>query len=67
LQRIFGLTQIESDVICRIARGEAPRAIAATTGRSYETIRTHLKSIYGKTGVSSQSELVQLVVAVAEP
>jgi DNA-binding CsgD family transcriptional regulator/PAS domain-containing protein len=67
LQRLFGLTQVESEIMLRIARGQTPREAADELGRSYETVRSHLKTIYGKTGTRTQSALGGLAFAMAEP
>lgn len=34
---------------------------------SDETVKTHLKRIYGKTGVSGQAELFKLLLGFANP
>ena len=67
LQRLFGLTQAEAAVMVSVGAGHTPRETAATLGRSYETVRSHLKSLYGKTGTGSQADLVGLVRTVASP
>jgi hypothetical protein len=38
--------------------------IAAGLGLGPETVRTHLKSIYRKTGVNRQSKLVSLLLGI---
>jgi DNA-binding CsgD family transcriptional regulator len=48
LQRLFGLTQAEAAVMVAIGAGRTPRETAAALGRSYETVRTHLKAIYSR-------------------
>lgn len=67
LQRLFGLTEIESEIMLRIARGQTPREAADAIGRSYETVRSHLKTIYGKTGTRTQSALAGLALSTAHP
>lgn len=67
LQRLFGLTRAEAEVMAAIAEGRTPREAAAAFGRAYETVRVQLKAVYGKTGARSQADLVGLARAVAEP
>jgi DNA-binding CsgD family transcriptional regulator/PAS domain-containing protein len=67
LQRLFGLTRAEAAVMVAIGAGSTAREAAAALGRSYETVRTQLKTIYSKTGARSQADLVGLVGAVAAP
>lgn len=67
LQRMFGLTETESEIMLRIARGVGPRDSAKELGRSYETVRSHLKVIYDKTGARSQAALTALAFAATHP
>jgi DNA-binding CsgD family transcriptional regulator len=67
MQRLFGLTDAEGRVMQIAGSGTPPRDIAATLGKSYETVRTHLKSVYRKTGVASQAELSRLVQSLQLP
>ena len=55
------LSPAEAEVTLRLARGAAPREIAAATGRRYETVRTLLKRAMGKTGTARQADLVRCV------
>jgi DNA-binding CsgD family transcriptional regulator len=67
LQRLFGLTAAEATVMAEIAAGARPAEIAEASGRSLETVRTHLKALYDKTGAKSQADLVRLTVSVLPP
>ena len=67
LQRLYGLTGAEADVTARFVAGESLRDIAARTGRSYETVRWHLKQVMSKVGVSQQTELLRVVQSAAAP
>lgn len=67
LQRVYGLTDMEARVLVAVGLGASPREIAAELGNSYETVRTHLKSLFAKTGARSQAGLVRAVHAVAAP
>lgn len=62
LQGLFGLTAAEATVAARLADGQAIDAIAGRLGISLNTARTHLKSIFLKTGTNRQPELVAVVL-----
>ena len=62
----LGLTPAESHVAVLLAQGNTIRSIAIATGRSENTVRWHLKHIFGKHQVSRQVELVQLVLSLAD-
>lgn len=64
LQDRFGLTQAEARVAIEIARGDGRHAAAARLGLSVNTVRTHLNSIFGKTGVSRQAELIRAIATL---
>jgi DNA-binding NarL/FixJ family response regulator len=55
------LTPREADVVGGVSRGRANREIAAELGISVQTVRHHLKAIFGKVHVSSRLELALLV------
>ena len=61
LQALFDLTPAESRIANMIAEGKSVEQIAGATGTSHNTIRTHLKSVFLKTGVQRQTELVRLL------
>ena len=61
LRSLYALSPAEAEVTLRLARGAAPREIAAATGRRYETVRTLLKRAMGKTGTARQADLVRCV------
>lgn len=52
------LTRRELDVLRRLARGEANRAIAVELGISENTVKNHVRSILEKLQASSRSEAV---------
>ncbi|MFM2482861.1 alpha/beta fold hydrolase [Celerinatantimonas sp. YJH-8] len=60
---IYQLTPKEMRIVKHISQGKSPRDIAKSLHVSYNTVRSQLKSIFVKTNVSSQSELVNLVLA----
>jgi DNA-binding CsgD family transcriptional regulator len=60
LARSFSLTAAETRALTGIVSGQSIDEIAAAAGLSRETIRTQLKSVYGKTGTTGQADLVRL-------
>jgi len=60
LSLAYGLSRAEARVLRGLVRGHSTARIAADHGRSPETIRTQVKSIYEKTGVRSRVDLVRL-------
>jgi DNA-binding NarL/FixJ family response regulator len=67
LHLLFKLTARESSIATRIAAtgGGTNRSIAGHLGIRYETVRSHMKHIYDKTGVHCQSELAELLLNTA--
>ena len=63
LQRLYGFTAAEASVASRIARGERVDEIAARQGVSESTVRTQVRQVLEKTGLSRQVELVHLLLA----
>ena len=61
----LGLTPAQAAIAVLLAEGRTPRQIAAATGRRYSTVRTHLKHIYARLGVSRQLGVAQLVLALS--
>ena len=61
----LGLTGMESRVAVLLAEGMNVREIAVATGREESTIRSHVKHIFAKHGLSRQAELVRLVLSLA--
>ena len=66
VQSMLGLTPTESEIVSLLSEGRTLRQIAATTGREYGTVRTHLKHVFVKLGVSRQFEVTRLVLALAD-
>ena len=60
----LGLTEMEGRVAALLAEGMNIREIAAATGRGESTIRTHLKHMFAKLGLSRQADLMRLVLSV---
>lgn len=57
----FHLSRREADVFALIARGRSMPYIAETLVVSENTVRSHTRRIYGKLGVHSKQELLDLV------
>jgi DNA-binding CsgD family transcriptional regulator len=58
---LLGLTLAEARVASLVGSGLPPREAADQLGITEETARTTLKRVFGKTGVSRQSELASLL------
>lgn len=58
---LFDLTPAEARVARAVAKGQSPGAVAGELKISAETVRSHLKRVFSKTGVSRQSELAALL------
>ncbi len=54
----IGLSQRESNVLSHLADGESNRQIAESLVVGSETVKTHLRSIYRKMGVSDRGQAV---------
>ena len=61
----LGLTGMESRVAVLLAEGMNVREVAAATGRKESTIRSHVKHMFAKHGLSRQMDLVRLVSSLA--
>lgn len=65
VQATFGWTHAEASVAALVVAGKRPREIARSRGVSLETVRSQLKSVFAKAGVSGQSELIRLLMGGA--
>jgi DNA-binding CsgD family transcriptional regulator/PAS domain-containing protein len=63
--REWHVTPAESRVVCLLAGGASVPQIAATLHVSEHTVRSQLKSVYGKTGMTSQLEVVRRLLSHA--
>ena len=61
----LGLTPSESMVAIMLAEGRNLREIAAVVGRQVNTVQYDVTQIHGKLGVSTQAELIRLVLSLA--
>ena len=62
LAEAFELTPAEVDLATDLLGGLSVREIAASSGRSIATVRTHLANVLAKTGTARQSELARLLM-----
>lgn len=60
------LTHAEAEIAVLLAEGRTAREVAVDTAREYSTVRTHLKNIFSKLGISRQYELARLVLALSK-
>jgi DNA-binding CsgD family transcriptional regulator len=67
LADLFKLTQAESRLVQCLLQGMSPSQYALRRGLSQNTVRNQLKSIFEKTEVRRQSDLVNLVWNVLVP
>jgi len=61
VQQRYGLTGAELALLLEIAKGEGRKTAASRRGITVATARTQLSSIFDKTGVRRQAELVRLL------
>jgi DNA-binding CsgD family transcriptional regulator len=63
----YGLTATEAEVARLAALGGGMPHVARTLGVSVNTVRSHLKAIYGKTGLNSQAALAREMATTMPP
>lgn len=62
VRRVFGLTRMEAALAIMLTKGKSLDEAAEELGVRRNTARTHLRSIFGKTGVSRQTMLVRMIL-----
>ena len=67
VQALFDFTPAEARVAISLGEGASVNDTAHRLGVSRETVRTHLRAIFSKTGVSRQSALVRLLAGLSRP
>jgi DNA-binding CsgD family transcriptional regulator len=65
LMRLYRLTPAEAKVAALIVRGMSARQAAEGLAISYNTVKSHLKGVFAKTGTSGQGDLIRLIVGRA--
>jgi DNA-binding CsgD family transcriptional regulator len=63
LTMIHGLTPAEAKVCMQLLAGNNLKRCATTLDISYETVRSHIKSVYRKLSVHTQAELLNILRA----
>ena len=63
---VLGLTLTQSRVAVLLAEGRTVPEVAALLGRAPSSVRTHLKGIHDRLGVSQRPDLIRLVRSVPE-
>lgn len=66
LETHFGLTPRESEICFYFSRGHSAKYISEQLCVSQNTVKTHVKRIYVKLGVSSKDELITLLSTLPE-
>ncbi len=59
---VYNLTAREKEVLGQLSKGNSYKLIASESGISLETVRTHIKNIYEKLHVHSQTEAVSKAI-----
>lgn len=67
VRRLYGLTEAEARVTAALTLGETVEQIAAAHGVRTSTVRAQVRSVFDKTGVHRQSDLVRLALTGAPP
>jgi DNA-binding CsgD family transcriptional regulator len=62
LAQLYGLTARESDLVALLLDGLDLRDAADRLGLTMNTVRTHLRGVFNKTGTRRQAELVSLLL-----
>jgi DNA-binding CsgD family transcriptional regulator/PAS domain-containing protein len=65
LQQAFGLTPAEARTASLVGSGLAPQEVAGQLGITVGTIRSELKTVFAKLGISRQSELATVVARIS--
>jgi DNA-binding CsgD family transcriptional regulator/PAS domain-containing protein len=64
LRQLFGLTKTEVAVAQLVVNGEGLGPIGEQLQLSRDTVKTHLRNVFNKTGTHRQAELVRLLLVV---
>jgi DNA-binding CsgD family transcriptional regulator len=67
MAKTFGLTPTEIRVLTSLLAGRTLAETAEDLHVAMTTVKTHLKSIFSKTGVNRQAELMRLTLRVVSP
>ena len=67
LRLLFDLTPTEARLTRLLTEGHAAAEAATLLGMREQTARTHLRSVFAKTGVRRQSDLIRLLLGIGMP
>jgi DNA-binding CsgD family transcriptional regulator len=62
MRRLFDLTPAEGELALLLSSGQTLDEAAESLGIRKNTARAHLRSIFSKTGVSRQTELIHVLL-----
>lgn len=65
VRRLYGLTEAEARVLAALTVGETVKQIAAAHGVRVSTVRAQVRSLFEKTGLHRQSDLVRMALTGA--
>jgi DNA-binding CsgD family transcriptional regulator len=65
LHDLFGLTHAEARLTCALSAGHSLESAAALLGVQPTTVRSELKSVFRKTAVNRQQDLVRLITSLS--
>lgn len=65
--RTFDLTRREEEVLALLLQGRTRSEVARELFVSGDTVKTHIRNLYRKTGVAGKDELVEAMGAGADP
>ena len=66
LSATLGLTEAQSQVAAELAAGSSVRDIAAATRRQESSVRSLVKQMHAKLGISRQADLVRMVLSAGQ-
>ncbi|MFB3078283.1 MAG: helix-turn-helix transcriptional regulator [Lysobacterales bacterium] len=64
---LFGLTRAEARLAMQLANGATLDEAAEKLHISRNTVKSHLSSVFSKTGVTRQTKLIQLILRSVAP
>ena len=65
VESVLGFTRAKAEIAVLLAEGRTLRQIAEATNRGYSTVRTRLKHMFPKLGVSRQYEVAKAVLSLS--
>ena len=67
LSDVYGLTSTEAIIATLLGSGQSLAEICEELGITENTVRTHLKRIFSKTGTNRQAALIRLILSFPSP